>query len=75
LDIEDKVLLLAILKKEADEKLEDILMMLENSRVFTLKEGKKRARRLREEGYLQDGELTFKGEVAAKGAEAEFKLP
>ena len=75
MDIEDKVLLLALLKKEAEEKLDDILMMLENSRVFTLKEGKKRARRLREAGFLQNGELTVKGEAAAKGAEAEFKLP
>ena len=71
---EEKVILLAMLKKEEGEGLRDILKMLENARVFTLKEGKKLTKKLRDEGFLQDGSLTIKGEMAAKEAEEEFKL-
>ena len=71
---EEKVLLLAMAKKEEGETLRDILLMLENSRVFTLKEGKRLAKGLREEGYIHDGALTLKGEAAAAMAESEFKL-
>ena len=72
---EEKVILLALLKKEEGETLKDILLVLENSRVFTLKEGKRLARSFRERGYLHDGELTLKGEAAAHAAEREFRLP
>ena len=63
-----------MLKKEEGENLRDILLMLENSRVFTLKEGKRLARGLKEQGFIENGELTFKGDAAARAAEAEFKL-
>lgn len=71
---EEKVILLAMLKKEEGESLKDVLLVLENSRVFSLKEGKRLAKGLKEAGYLENGELTFKGEAAAMAAEAEFKL-
>jgi len=71
---EEKVILLAMLKKEEGESLKDILLVLENSRVFSLKEGKKLAKTLKAEGYIREGELTIKGEAAALEAEREFKL-
>ncbi|BBG65836.1 hypothetical protein NNO_1133 [Hydrogenimonas sp.] len=71
---EEKVLLLAMLKKEEGETLKDILNILENSRVFTLKEGKRLIKALKKEGYIEENELTFKGSVAAKAAEEEFRL-
>ncbi|WP_300369295.1 hypothetical protein [Hydrogenimonas sp.] len=71
---EEKVFLLAILKREEGEGLRDILTMLENSRVFTMKEGKRLLKSLRSEGYIREGELTIKGEAAAKAAEEEFRL-
>ncbi len=71
---EEKVLLLAMLKKEENETLRDILAILENSRVFTMKEGKRLAKELKKEGYIEENELTFKGGVAARAAEEEFRL-
>ena len=75
LTVEEKVLLLGLWKRESDENLKDILLMLENARVFTVKEGKRLVRKLRDEGYLKEGELTLQGIGAAQAAEAEFKLP
>ncbi len=74
MDINDRVLLLAVLKKKADENLKDVLMMLENARVFTLKEGKRRLKELKNSGYIANGDLTLKGESLAKEIEQEFKL-
>ena len=39
MDIVEKVLLLAILKKESDETLNDVVLKLENTNLFSLKEG------------------------------------
>ena len=41
MDINKKVLLLAIYKKEDDESLNDILLKMDSTHVFTQKEGKK----------------------------------
>ncbi len=71
---EEKVLLLAILKKEDGESLLDVLTILESSRLFTMKEGRRLVKILKQSGYLEENELTFKGNVAAKAAEEEFKL-
>ncbi len=71
---EEKVVLLAIMKKEENETLQDIVLMLENSRLFTLKEGKKILKSLKKEGFIKESELTFKGLEMAKAAEMEFKL-
>lgn len=45
MDINEKVLLLAILKKEIDESLSDVVLKLENTGMFSLKEGKKIAKK------------------------------
>ncbi len=71
---EEKVLLLAMLKKEENETLRDILTILENSRVFTIKEGKRLVKGLKKEGYIEENELTLKGSVTARAAEEEFRL-
>ncbi len=71
---EEKVLLLALLKKEEGETVRDILLMLENNRLFTMKEGRRLVKGLKKDGYIEENELTFKGDAAARAAEEEFKL-
>ena len=71
---EEKVLLLAMLKKEENEKLRDILAILESSRVFTMKEGRRIVKGLKKGGYIEENELTLKGSAAARSAEEEFRL-
>ena len=74
MDINEKVLLLAILKKELDETLMDVVLKLENTGMFSLKEGKKLLKKLKSEEFLTDSYLTLKGEVTAKNVEQEFKI-
>ncbi|MBP7783883.1 MAG: hypothetical protein KA040_02195 [Aliarcobacter sp.] len=74
MDINEKVLLLAILKKDLDETLNDVVLKLENTNLFSLKEGKKLLKKLKSEEYLTDSYMTLKGEVIAKNVEQEFKI-
>ena len=74
MDIVEKVLLLAILKKESDETLNDVVLKLENTNLFSLKEGKRLLKKLRSEEFISDSYLTLKGEVTAKNIDQEFKL-
>lgn len=74
MDINEKVLLLAILKKESNESLNDIVLKLEDTGMFSLKEGKKLLKKLKTEQYINDSFLTFKGEAIAKNVEQEFKI-
>ncbi|KAB7885381.1 hypothetical protein [Poseidonibacter ostreae] len=74
MDINEKILLLAILKKKDDETLMDVVSTLENTQLFTLKEGKKLLKKLKSEEFLTDGILTLKGELIAKEVEQEFKI-
>ena len=74
MDIVEKVLLLAILKKESDETLNDVVLKLENTNLFSLKEGKRILKKLRSEEFISDSYLTLKGEVTAKNVDQEFKL-
>jgi hypothetical protein len=74
MDINEKVLLLAILKKESNESLNDIVLKLENTGMFSLKEGKKLLKKLKTEQYINDSFLTFKGVAIAKNVEQEFKI-
>jgi len=67
-------LLLGILKKESDETLHDVVLKLEQSRVFTLKEGKKLLKGLKNDGFIVENNLTIKGELEAKSIEKEFKI-
>ena len=74
MDIVEKVLFLAILKKESDETLNDVVLKLENTNLFSLKEGKRLLKKLRSEEFISDSYLTLKGEVTAKNVDQEFKL-
>lgn len=74
MDINEKILLLAILKKKDDESLMDIVVTLENTQLFSLKEGKRLLKKLKSEEYLTDGFLTLKGDLIAKQVEQEFKI-
>ena len=74
MDINEKILLLAILKKESNGSLNEVGLKLEYTGLFTLKEGKKLLKKLRNEEYLTDSYLTLKGEVIAKNVEQEFKI-
>ncbi len=73
-NIEKRVLLLGIYKKEADETIQDVLIKLEETRMFTLKEAKRLLKELKEEGYIEGSRLTLKGIEKAKVVESEFKL-
>lgn len=72
--IEQRVLLLAIYKKEENESLNDIVAVMENSKVFTKKEGKKFLKNLKELHYVTDEGLTLVGIQKAKEIEMEFKV-
>jgi hypothetical protein len=74
MDLEDKVLLLGIYKREDGESLKDVLLMLEDSGVFNKKDGKKRLKRLKEDGYIEDDRLSVVGIEEAKKIESEFKI-
>lgn len=74
MDINEKVLLLAILKKESNETLNDVVLKLENTGLFSLKEGKKLLKKLKKDDFIGDSFLTLKGEVIAKNVEQEFKI-
>lgn len=74
MEIEAKVFLLAILKKEEDENINDIILILEDAGVFTYKEGNKLLKNLKQDEYISGESLTFIGTEAAKDADLEFKL-
>ncbi|MFA9374764.1 hypothetical protein [Poseidonibacter sp.] len=74
MDINEKVLLLGIYKKDDDETLNDIVLKLEASGLFSLKEGKKLLKKLKREEFINDTILTLKGQLIGKQVEAEFKI-
>ncbi len=73
-DINKKVFLLALLKKREDETVTDIVKTLANTGMFDLKEGRALLQELKQQQYVTDEGLTFKGIIIAQEAEAEFKL-
>lgn len=73
-EMNKKVLLLAILKKEEDETLMDVVKKMDNTKVFSLKMGKKYLKELKKESFLNDKELTMLGIAKAKEIELEFKI-
>ena len=73
-NIEQRVLLLGLYKKENDETFNDILGVMEESRVFTKKVGKKYLKNLKELNYITDDSFTMIGIAKAKEVEAEFKI-
>ena len=52
----------------------DVVLKLENTGMFSLKEGKKLLKKLKNEEFVTESYLTFKGEVIAKDVEQEFKI-
>lgn len=74
MDLNEKILLLAILKKEENETLMDVVLKLENTNLFSIKEGKKLLKNLKKNEYISDSFLTLKGDLVAKQVEAEFKI-
>ncbi len=73
-NIEKRVLLLGIYTKEADETIQEVLLKLEETGMFTLKEAKRLLRELKDEGYMTGSQLTLKGLERAKNVQEEFKL-
>ncbi len=73
-NMELRVLLLALFKKEENESFKDILQTLENGGLFTFKEGKKLLKLLKELQYITDDGITMVGLQKAKEVEMEFKI-
>lgn len=73
-DINKRVFLLAIFKKDVDETLDDVTKSLVNAGMFDLQEGRKTLEELKEAHYITNDQLTVKGIAVAMEAEAEFKL-
>ncbi len=74
MQLEKKVLLLGIYTKEDDESVQEVLLKLEETGMFTLKEAKKLLKELKEEGYLEGSALTLKGFDKGKEIAEEFKI-
>ncbi len=70
----EQVVLLALLHKEPNESVQDILAMLEESRAMTIAEGKEIISKLEKEGAVVDGKLSFVGMALANKAQEAFKL-
>jgi len=73
-NIEIRVLLLALYKKQDNESFSDVLGVMEEGRVFTKKVGKKYLKKLRELNYITEDSLTIVGIEKAKEVEMEFKV-
>lgn len=73
-NIEIRVLLLALFKRKEDESFSDILDTMEQSRVFTRKNGKKYLKILKSLNYITDDGFTFSGVQKASQVEQEFKI-
>ncbi|MEA3316075.1 MAG: hypothetical protein U9Q30_09485, partial [Campylobacterota bacterium] len=66
---------LGLYKKKDDETFLDVLEVMENTRVFTKKSGKKYLKNLKELGYIgEEDNLTMIGVEKAKEVEREFTL-
>jgi hypothetical protein len=70
----EQVVLLAILKKEPNESIDDVLKMLEESRAMSLAESREIVARLEQEEAIVDGKLTFLGIAMANEALKAFTL-
>jgi len=73
-NMEMRVLLLGLYKKKEEESFKDVVLMLEDSALFTRKEGKKLFKKLKELSYITDEGLTLLGIQKAKEVEMEFKI-
>ena len=73
-NMELRVLLLALYKKEENETFKDILQTLEKGGLFTFKNGKKLLKLLKDLKYITDDGFTMLGLQKAKEVEMEFKI-
>jgi hypothetical protein len=73
-NIEQRVLLLALYKKEEGESFSNVIDTLELSGVFTKKVGKKYLKNLKKLNYISDDGFTMMGIQKAKEIELEFKI-
>ena len=73
-EMEQRVLLLGLYKKQDDETFYDVLLVMENSKVFTKKVGKKYLKNLKELNYITDDGFTMIGIQKAQEVEREFKI-
>jgi hypothetical protein len=73
-NMEMRVLLLAIYKQSEEDTLLDTLHSLENNKLFSLKDGKKLLKELKNKKYLVDDRLTMVGIEKAKEVELEFRI-
>jgi len=72
-NVVERVCLLALMKKEADETLKDVQNMLVETGMFDMKECKKVFKMLQDEQYISNDSLTMKGVMEAKLAEEMFR--
>jgi hypothetical protein len=73
-NVVERVCLLALMKKEAEETLSDIQKMLVETGMFEMKECKEVFKKLEAEQYISaSGSLTMKGVMEAKVAEEMFR--
>ena len=73
-NVVERVCLLALMKKEATETLDDIQKMLVETGMFEMKECKAVFKMLKDKQYItEDAGLTMKGVMEAKLAEEMFK--
>jgi len=73
LEIEKRVFLLAIAKREEGENMDNILSMLVDTGMFDKKEGKQHLEELRKANYIVGENLSMTGVIEADKAEREFK--
>ena len=73
LEIEKRVFLLAIAKREEGETLDDVLKMLVETGMFDMKEGKQALQELKDAKYIVGENLSMTGVIEADKAEKEFK--
>lgn len=74
MDINKKVFLLAIYKKEESETLNDIVLKLTDTGLFSLKDGKKLLKEFKKDELVSESFLTLKGQIQAQDVEKEFKI-
>jgi len=73
LEIEKRVFLLAVAKREEGETLNDVVKMLVETGMFDMKEGKQHLKELRDSNYIVGENLSMVGVMEADKAEKEFR--
>jgi len=69
-----RVFLLAIYKRQDNETLQDVIEMMINAGLFDMKNGKKSLKSLKKLNYVIEDGLSMLGISKAKEVELEFKI-